>query len=255
MTQKLKASYAITHEPDLKGTSYLWSAWKRKHWPIEVIQNQEGLRLYGFNKKTRKCFTVLQLIRGDAFSYKSKTEFSKKVRALIQQETSGNKPWLANIPDQGFGLAITYKPIDSADLLLKGKFPRLGWKKLTQDDFVDVPSGDFADMYEEGQKVWRKHLKAERSSNLRGKAKAYWEVKLNGKLRCCVCRFDFSQIYPGRGENFIELHHEVPVSAGPTKNRVQDLVPLCSNCHRMIHRDPNNMLTTEELRLLWKSST
>ncbi|WLC60221.1 HNH endonuclease (plasmid) [Leuconostoc carnosum] len=29
---------------------------------------------------------------------------------------------------------------------------------------------------------------------------------------------------------------------------INDLVPLCSNCHRMIHRDKYNVLTVEHLK-------
>jgi putative restriction endonuclease len=251
MVQKVEAAYAITHNPEWKSGGYLWSGWVRNHWPAEVIQ--PGLRFYGFDKKSRKCFALMKVVKGRSFSYESKTEFSRRVRTLIGKDTSDHREWLARIPKKGVGFAIGYDVIKPVNLLIKGRFPRLGWKKLIQDDVVGVPSGDFADLYGEGGKVWRKHLKIERNSRLREKSKEYWKNRLKGRLRCCVCRFDFSRTYPGHGEDFIEMHHEIPVSSGPAKNRVQDLVPLCSNCHRMIHRDPQDMLTTEELRMLLRS--
>ena len=43
-------------------------------------------------------------------------------------------------------------------------------------------------------------------------------------------------------EGFIEVHHTVPVAnmgANYRVNPVQDLVPLCPNCHAVAHRrDP-----------------
>jgi len=49
-------------------------------------------------------------------------------------------------------------------------------------------------------------------------------------------------VYGELGEGFVEVHHIVPVSQMGGSYRidpVRDLVPLCSNCHSMVHRtDP-----------------
>ena len=67
---------------------------------------------------------------------------------------------------------------------------------------------------------------------------------------CAVCRFDFAAIYGELGRDFIHVHHVVPVSrlaAGYVIDPTRDLVPLCPNCHAMIHRrDPP--FSVEELR-------
>lgn len=57
--------------------------------------------------------------------------------------------------------------------------------------------------------------------------------------RCKACGFDFEQIYGDVGSGFIEVHHKTMVSrigAGYLVNPRDDLVPLCSNCHSMVHR-------------------
>ena len=57
--------------------------------------------------------------------------------------------------------------------------------------------------------------------------------------RCAVCGFDFEKVYGEIGRNFIEAHHIIPVSdmgEGYRVNPAEDLIPLCSNCHSMIHR-------------------
>ncbi len=68
--------------------------------------------------------------------------------------------------------------------------------------------------------------------------------------RCLVCEFDFHLAYGELGEEFIIVHHVVPVSQIGTDyviNPANDLVTLCANCHSMIHRqDPP--LTLDELR-------
>ena len=72
-----------------------------------------------------------------------------------------------------------------------------------------------------------------------------------GALRCQVCGFSFGETYGDLGESFIECHHLTPVSelkAGATTN-LSDLVVVCSNCHRMLHRR-RPWLTAAELRVL-----
>lgn len=68
---------------------------------------------------------------------------------------------------------------------------------------------------------------------------------------CCVCEFDFEQWYGEQGKGYIEVHHIIPVSqrGGTYKlNPINDLVPICSNCHRMIHRKRDTPLTIQELK-------
>lgn len=73
---------------------------------------------------------------------------------------------------------------------------------------------------------------------------------LQGKhLKCEVCGFDFEEVYGQLGAGYIEVHHKKPVSEGERITDLNnDLVMLCSNCHRMIHRGRDHMLTVEELR-------
>lgn len=67
---------------------------------------------------------------------------------------------------------------------------------------------------------------------------------------CHACDFDFGKTYGALGQGHIEIHHRTPVSKMGGSYVVSprdDLVPLCSNCHDMVHRqDPP--LTVETLR-------
>ena len=54
---------------------------------------------------------------------------------------------------------------------------------------------------------------------------------------CQVCGMNFEQVYGELGKDYIEVHHLHPVSQGERKvDPIKDLIPLCSNCHSMIHR-------------------
>jgi 5-methylcytosine-specific restriction protein A len=56
---------------------------------------------------------------------------------------------------------------------------------------------------------------------------------------CSVCELDFGRAYGQIGSGFIHVHHTRPLSGGGGRQRhttVNDLEPVCPNCHNMIHR-------------------
>lgn len=68
--------------------------------------------------------------------------------------------------------------------------------------------------------------------------------------RCCVCDFEFEEVYGELGEGFIHVHHLTPLSEIGEEyelDPIRDLRPICPNCHAMIHR-PEEMLTIKKLR-------
>lgn len=67
---------------------------------------------------------------------------------------------------------------------------------------------------------------------------------------CKACGFNFARFYGTIGEGVIEIHHRTPVSQlgkNYVLNPVMDLVPLCSNCHQMVHQECPP-ISAEELR-------
>lgn len=66
---------------------------------------------------------------------------------------------------------------------------------------------------------------------------------------CRVCEARMSEIYGALGENYIHVHHRVPLSEVGEEyevDPVRDLVPVCPNCHAMLHRS-STTLKVEEL--------
>lgn len=56
---------------------------------------------------------------------------------------------------------------------------------------------------------------------------------------CYVCGFNFLERYGLLGKDYIEVHHTTPVSEMGDDYEFdidRDLVPVCSNCHSMLHR-------------------
>jgi 5-methylcytosine-specific restriction protein A len=68
--------------------------------------------------------------------------------------------------------------------------------------------------------------------------------------KCQVCDFDFGECYGEIGEGFIHVHHLKLLSEIGQEyevNPIDDLRPVCPNCHAMLHqRSPP--LTIEELK-------
>lgn len=87
-------------------------------------------------------------------------------------------------------------------------------------------------------------------------SKARQECLNHYGYKCFVCGFDFEKEYGSIGHEFIEVHHIKPISSIGKEyvvNPVQDLRPLCSNCHSMIHRK-SQVLTIDELLKLRKEA-
>ncbi len=81
--------------------------------------------------------------------------------------------------------------------------------------------------------------KKERNPELRRKCIEYYKQLWGGRIHCICCGFDFGKAYGDLGEGYIEIHHVTPHHTFEGKHEVdptRDLIPLCSNCHSMIHR-------------------
>ena len=61
-------------------------------------------------------------------------------------------------------------------------------------------------------------------------------------LRCAVCDLSFEERYGDPGKDFIHVHHKRPLHQMRASNLVNPkthLIPVCPNCHAMLHRrDP-----------------
>lgn len=66
--------------------------------------------------------------------------------------------------------------------------------------------------------------------------------------RCYACGFDFKDFYGDIGSGYIEVHHIKPLSEINEEyivDPINDLIPLCPNCHSMVHKAN---ITVDKLR-------
>lgn len=100
-------------------------------------------------------------------------------------------------------------------------------------------------VFEEGRPMQYFITRYERLSVVREAA-----LELHG-YDCKACQFNFEKTYGELGKNYIEIHHVNPLSRVKEKHEIDpatDVVPLCANCHRMVHRQPSHVLSIEELK-------
>jgi len=104
-------------------------------------------------------------------------------------------------------------------------------------EFLDFPN------VTEGKKQYFESIRYERNPKNRELA-----IKIHGSS-CLACGFNFNDFYgKNLAKGFIEVHHIKPVSKGEyIANPSTDLVPLCPNCHRTIHRESNPPTNIEEI--------
>lgn len=113
---------------------------------------------------------------------------------------------------------------------------------------IDLTEDDLA--FPEGRQFLKMHLLRERNPKLIIEAKRKFKEQ-KGRLFCEVCDFCFEDKYGEIGVDFIEAHHIKPISFMQECEftNIADLIMVCSNCHKMLHRK-RPWITKENLKLI-----
>jgi 5-methylcytosine-specific restriction protein A len=159
----------------------------------------------------------------------------RKLEVDVSSRVGVSKPTPQNLSEQALDVCSTCLGLVTSLLAIESKV------ELLQDDLVGMPEGSV--------------LKVNVNRYERSPANRAACISHYGAL-CQACGFDFQKVYGGLGEGFVEVHHRVPVSqmgAGYFVRPTKDLVPLCSNCHSMVHR-ANPPMSVEALSELIASN-
>lgn len=127
------------------------------------------------------------------------------------------------------------------ELLIHSKF--IPKELLKQTNFIDTNQSFFNEGF-------KKEITIEINSR---KSKLVELAKIKHGTKCEVCSFDFGLTYGVHGEGFIEMHHLYPIALGKRKSTINDLMPVCSNCHRMLHKG-DILLSIEDLKEIIKNA-
>ena len=122
-------------------------------------------------------------------------------------------------------------------------------RKFWRLDATGTPSGDLKMMFIEGALSYHVSTRYERDPAARRAC-----IDAHG-TSCVICGFDFEVVYGEHGAGFIHVHHLQPLSKSggnrPT-NPTRDLVPVCPNCHYMLHRG-TDVLSPDALKKMMKT--
>ncbi|MCW4469137.1 HNH endonuclease [Flavobacterium sp. MFBS3-15] len=160
---------------------------------------------------------------------------------FIQRESKSGSPFF--ITDKGKIYLEQNKPglkyllsndFDYVDIKENLKSIEKGKKIETFDENIIIS---------EGLKIYTERSVYERSKKLRGYAIDYFSQ--DGRISCNCCSFNFEDFYGiDCGKGFIEIHHTKPIFKYEEQDinttieqAMKNLIPVCSNCHRMIHRN------------------
>jgi len=193
-------------------------------------------------------------VRNDIAYWKDENDYYKSIkgkfmRLVIQDQVYNPKLSLSNLMANGLNAApqgpvkvkhqlFEYINSNFSDDYQIEMFP----------DVLDEKTDHF-----EGVKKQILVNKYERSSIARQRC-----IEFHG-LNCKVCKTNFVTIYGEMGAGFIHIHHLIPIHKIGKEYQVnyeKDLIPVCPNCHAMLHRKINGTEPTiDELKEIIKKSS
>jgi 5-methylcytosine-specific restriction enzyme A len=177
--------------------------------------------------------------RGEHFSDPSREANYIKVRFDILLDVKGEDPPMSldllksNFPDQKWtpqasGISIKTKYVPALNALW---FEHLINNEFKVHPLIGKP--DPERLMLEGGEYSVTQTRYERDPKTRNKSLA-----IHG-YQCYICKFDFEKKYGELGKGFIHVHHITPLAergkSSPTDPE-KDLIPVCPNCHAMLHR-------------------
>lgn len=205
-----------------------FSKWMGKNYPATSVRNCTTLLNTAANKLDIVLIGTETNTIFECSSYKDFLENEKEIR---------NHPMFPVIDGKG----KAQRWIDNG-LDLYGTFLL---EREIDNSIKDVDESATIIATSEGKKVCYYVSKYERKRKNRDAA-----IAVHGTL-CACCGFDFEKKYGEIGKGYIEVHHIRPLYSIDEEveiNPSEDLVCLCANCHRMIHRSKYEIITVEDLK-------
>lgn len=191
-------------------------------WKDEVVQSLQRL---GGNAKNKEIY--LDIEENASRDISSVKDLTAIIRDTLERNSSDSSKFKY---DKNSEKDLFY----AVSGLGKGHW---GLRKTSDYEDSNINLTPSLEEFEEGKQVLKVHLKRERNPKLIQIAKKRFKEK-HGKLYCEACNFNFKDKYNINDVEFIEAHHLKPVSElkEGEKTKIEDIVMLCPNCHRMIHK-------------------
>ena len=227
--------------------------------------------LYLMSLSPNGCINTTELIRmltqimkpqgldAQILNNRSDTYFSQKVRNLKSHDTLTRYGY-ASYSDGSYYIT------DNGRQLVTNNINNIRYILSSGFDYADVKTSlgkvyksrssviiPYEEIISEGNQRIIITKSYERSQKLRNAAIEHFSH--NGVIVCDCCGFEFKSFYGETfGKSCIEIHHLKPIFQYASMSVVQtidnalkNLLPVCPNCHRVIHK---NNITAEMMPLL-----
>jgi len=210
---------------EFKLNKYEWNSISRRKYVDQVV---EALKSLGGSSNLESIYSYIKANYGFDIA-----ENSAKggIRRAIYNHSSDADEYVKSYPD-------IFESVDGKGsgtwAIRAHTLPALSH---VNESIQDLITSTEVDDFKEGKKYQISHYKRERNQTLVKKAKMSFK-KEHGRLFCESCSFSFEEKYGSLGNDYIEAHHLTPVSElkEGDSTKIKDLIMLCSNCHRMVHR-------------------
>ena len=184
-------------------------------------------------------------------------KFNQIVRNLTGSHKKLVKMGFAQLNNQKYiltekGEKLLIDKLEEYEYINSGYFTKKSQEQANEELLSNEQHKYFVpeDEISEGKLITTVTKTRKRSTKLREYAFDYYK-KIN-QIKCDICGFNFEENYGKFGRDYIEFHHIKPISVYEEDGKIinleearQNLVPLCSNCHRILHR---NRITVEQLK-------
>lgn len=178
-------------------------------------------------------------------------KFSRKERAIFNEEVKRFSKELS---------PAIKKKVKFYDFLieiklnegLENQIKHYSFGKQTDSENFDHSKNKISsdESYSEGTPTQVTLTKYERNPLARRKCIEYYGTN------CFICSFDFETFYGTVGKDFIHVHHLTQIAsigANYKIDPIEDLRPICPNCHSIIHRR-KIPYTPEEMKTMLKKA-
>jgi hypothetical protein len=116
---------------------------------------------------------------------------------------------------------------------------------LESSTYIDIHSHGDALQHQEGKQIARMMTIKKRNRQARNACLAIHGAK------CSVCEMTFPERYSGLGKGFMHVHHLTAMADREHEYLVDardELIPVCPNCHAMLHWELGRPMTIEQLQ-------
>lgn len=225
--QKILVNYVYTKERN----NYLCIIYKEKGYKKERYIPDNGTIMIIQGWDTPNLPDNRKFLQNDEIMIVSTMRHEVYSNEWIEEFNSIIDPWIQSNPERLI-LDLRKRPIENTSTVEED------WSTAIQANFFDLPETilpepiETSDIFIEGAEYQSFVTRYERNPIARQRCIDHYGSA------CFICNFDFAKVYGDLAKGFIHVHHLKPLASigeNYEVDPIDDLRPVCPNCHAVIH--------------------